>query len=282
MSLFWMKIKNFLQECKELKKSEKQLRDLIKLSRLLQKHNRYHDALKAMKIAVELLEYMRNQQLKSEKAKKECEWRLQSLLEECQYIASEQENTRKILKNIQVRKKKKLDKIYFQCRPAVPGKQATESQLLQKNMLEAAFSEEETVAKKACDLIEATTAMNICDKKHLLQTVQLLQKNYEEVSQNYNDLKKSQLESSKIKVVHTHKEETKDCKPSDEEKEVEEITKSLMNSLNAHKSTFKFSDVIGIDAAKEGLDIAIRQQNIFIKSYETKDLEKCKGILLFG
>ena len=105
-----MKIKNFLQECKELKKSEKQLRDLIKLSRLLQKHNRYHDALKAMKIAVELLEYMRNQQLKSEKAKKECEWRLQSLLEECQYIASEQENTRKILKNIQVRKKKKLTK----------------------------------------------------------------------------------------------------------------------------------------------------------------------------
>jgi hypothetical protein len=282
MSLFWMKIKNFVQECKELKKSEKQLRDLIKLSRLLQKHNRYHDALKAMKIAVELLEYMRNQQLKSEKAKKECEWRLQSLLEECQYIASEQENTRKILKNIQVRKKKKLDKIYFQCRPAVPGKQATESQLLQKNMLEAAFSEEETVAKQACELIQAITAMNICDKNHLLQTVQHLQKNYEEVSQNYNDLKKSQLESSKIKVVHTQKEETKDCKPSDEEKEVEEITKSLMNSLNAHKSTFKFSDVIGIDAAKEGLDIAIRQQNIFIKSYETKDLEKCKGILLFG
>jgi hypothetical protein len=79
------------------------------------------------------------------------------------------------------------------------------------------------------------------------------------------------------------KKKTSACKPpTDTEKEIEESRNELMAKLKSTKSTFMFNDVIGVEDAKKGLRVALCQQNIFVKCYQRGQLQRCKGIMLFG
>lgn len=72
---------------------------MVKLSRLLLKHGRFEDALKANKIAVEVFDYMRVSQFTTTAAKKNCEWEIMALIKEGQFIASEHQKNIKLLES---------------------------------------------------------------------------------------------------------------------------------------------------------------------------------------
>lgn len=250
---------------------------MVKLSRLLLKHGRFEDALKANKIAVEVFDYMRVSQFTTTAAKKNCEWEIMALIKEGQFIASEHQKNKRLLESQEEKRRtRSKKKVYFNCTPASTMKQPTQSQLMEKQVIEACFSKDTELANQANDVMEKITESNL-DKIQKLALMQSIGKIYER-----NTILSAQNDQLQKKETTPLPTKAKNGKPSDEEKEIEEITKSLMNNLNANKSSYKFSDVIGIEDAKDALDIAIRQQNIFIKYYESKDLEKCKGIMLFG
>lgn len=277
MSSFWKTLRSSWKKHKEIRKSRRQIRRLVKLSRLLLKHGRFQDALKANKIAVEVFDYMRVSQFTTTAAKKNCEWEIMALIKEGQFIASEHQKNIKLLESQEEKRRtRSKKKVYFNCTPASTMKQPTQSQLMEKQVIEACFSKDTELANQANDVMEKITESNL-DVQQKLALMQSVGKIYER-----NTILSAQNDQLQKKETTPLPTKAKNGKPSDEEKEIEEITKSLMNNLNANKSSYKFSDVIGIDDAKDALDIAIRQQNIFIKYYESKDLEKCKGIMLFG
>ena len=72
-------------------------------------------------------------------------------------------------------------------------------------------------------------------------------------------------------------------KLTEEQKEIQEIREELMLKLKSTKlTTVTFDDVIGVNDAKHGLDIALGRQNIYVRCYEQGDLVRCKGIMLYG
>jgi hypothetical protein len=280
MVSFFKKSNIIWKNYKEIKKSQKQLKKLVKLSRLLRKHERYDDSLKAMKIAVELLDYMMNKQFTSKAAKKECKRRLVTLIEECKFIMSEQQKKIAKLRKAEKNKEKKIDKQYFEGTTVQPAKQHTKEQLLKKGVLEAWVGNNEELQLKASEVVAhiATTRCNTVEAASL-------KKAFYNLSESHYKLDKQKKELEKEKLQNEQKQnsnEKKECEISDEEKELKEIRQSFLNSMKADRSTYKFSDVIGVEDAKEGLYIALCQQNIFVRSYQTKNLEKCKGIMLFG
>ena len=277
MSSFWKTLRSSWKKHKEIRKSRRQIRRLVKLSRLLLKHGRFQDALKANKIAVEVFDYMRVSQFTTTAAKKNCEWEIMALIKEGQFIASEHQKNIKLLESQEEKRRtRSKKKVYFNCTPASTMKQPTQSQLMEKQVIEACFSKDTELANQANDVMEKITESNL-DVQQKLALMQSIGKIYER-----NTILSAQNDQLQKKETTPLPTKANNGKPSDEEKEIEEITKSLRNNLNANKSSYKFSDVIGIEDAKDALDIAIRQQNIFIKYYESKDLEKCKGIMLFG
>jgi hypothetical protein len=112
MSSFWKTLRSSWKKHKEIRKSRRQIRRLVKLSRLLLKHGRFEDALKANKIAVEVFDYMRVSQFTTTAAKKNCEWEIMALIKEGQFIASEHQKTKSFLNHKKKREEQDQKKKY--------------------------------------------------------------------------------------------------------------------------------------------------------------------------
>jgi|FrelakmetLWP11LW_1041352.scaffolds.fasta_scaffold85516_1 SpoVK/Ycf46/Vps4 family AAA+-type ATPase len=66
------------------------------------------------------------------------------------------------------------------------------------------------------------------------------------------------------------------------ENEKEQIRKDLKLKLTLEKENVQWSDIIGIKEAKEELKVAVVQQVEYPHCYESGQLIRYKGIMLFG